>query len=118
LNNFFQQIIGSEVAVYIDKLLPHIETKYIILCYDVKAKQFYAPGEMLSKMQEYDIKYAPADGRNWYALISNTNAQNVKITNTFTGKLIMQLRQLERIGYIPISVSLAHILTLFSSISN
>ncbi|XP_014219343.1 FAST kinase domain-containing protein 5, mitochondrial-like [Copidosoma floridanum] len=99
-----QNLLGSQSAIHVDFLLPHVSRDYIILCYDQKLKKYISPAKQLSRIQLGSIKYAPKDGNTWYAIVIGSHNILTRDTTMPTGILAMQMRHLERIGYKPILI--------------
>ncbi|NP_001135929.1 FAST kinase domains 5-like [Nasonia vitripennis] len=99
-----RNLLGSESAVHVDTLLPHFSRTDVILCYDPLTKTFVSARDELSKIPVGSIKCAPKDGKKWYVFVIGVHNTMTRNTLEPTGILMVQLRHLKKIGYIPILI--------------
>ncbi|KAJ8678571.1 hypothetical protein QAD02_014358, partial [Eretmocerus hayati] len=97
-----KQVTKAESAVHTDFLLPYIEKKMVVLCCDLRTREFTSPSEHLSRLPDGTIKYAPSDDKRWFALVIGSHNLMIRNTQRPTGALAVRMRHLRRIGYVPI----------------
>ncbi|XP_058793809.1 uncharacterized protein LOC131665740 [Phymastichus coffea] len=99
-----KRALKSEYGFYRKAVLPHFAKAFGIICYDPETKEYGSPKEKLSQIPWNLPKYAPADGKEWFALIMGSKHQVINNSRKPVGKVLVQIRHLEKIGYKPIFI--------------
>lgn len=100
-----QKIYKKDVAS-LYRILPHFTQNNIVLCFDHNYNAISALPML--KNVDSDIKWIPSELKrkyHWVAILLAVETVIIRNTKNFTGYLCANVRQLEKIGYIPIVVS-------------
>ncbi|XP_033211557.1 FAST kinase domain-containing protein 5, mitochondrial-like isoform X2 [Belonocnema kinseyi] len=94
----------QRIVEILNKILPHFSQTDIILCLD-EDNNTIPPKPILRDINSH-IKRVPEEFKNrkWIAIIFATETLLIRGTNQFTGNLCAKIRQLKKVGYVPIVV--------------
>lgn len=100
-----KELLGSD-KLFIDQLLPHYQRADIVLCMDDENK-FVSPQKFITELPVGSIKYPPnvPKGYKWISVILASQNHIYRNTTIPCGTFNSKLRQLEKIGYTPVTVS-------------
>ncbi|KAK0167307.1 hypothetical protein PV327_004724 [Microctonus hyperodae] len=99
-----KELWGSD-KIFIEQLLPHYQRADILLCIDNENK-FVPPEQFITESSASPIKYPPKvpDGYKWISLILASHNHIYRNASIPCGTFNSKLRQLEKIGYTPITI--------------
>ena len=99
-------MFDCENAAYLQRILPHFTQTDVILCLD-ENNNAIPPEPILNKINTH-IKRVPEEFKNqkWIAMILATETLLIRGTNEFSGNLSAKIRHLEKVGYVPVVVSI------------
>lgn len=101
-----EKIVGNRNLLYIDHILPHFPRADIVLCKDKMSGTFVEPPGYSNYILG-DVKYPYDDPHlEWYAIVAVGWSNTVKDSSQLLGSTVMKKRQLSRIGYKPVLVSI------------
>ncbi|KAK2581967.1 hypothetical protein KPH14_002407 [Odynerus spinipes] len=102
-----KEYMGSDVNLYIGKLLPHFLQNDIVIGID-KYGNFISAEPILSQLCEFTIKRVDdtfPENVKWIAFVIIHYNHRIKGTNEPIGIIKAKVRQLKRIGYSPILIT-------------
>ncbi|XP_025163347.1 uncharacterized protein LOC105183367 isoform X2 [Harpegnathos saltator] len=101
-----QDMFNNTSDIMLFQPLPHFMISNIIICLD-EQNQLVPVKDYLAKFETGEIKWVDKNQENirWIALIMGHHGVLIKDTNLPVGLLAAKMRQLVKIGYIPVVVS-------------
>ncbi|KAK0081730.1 hypothetical protein PV325_011659 [Microctonus aethiopoides] len=99
-----RELLGSD-KLFIDQLLPHYQRADIVLCMDDE-NNFVPPQQFITELPVGTIKYPPKvpRGYKWISLVLASQNHIYRNTIIPCGTFNSKLRQLEKIGYTPVTL--------------